>query len=436
MVRKGLTAAAVVAMLSSATALWAADAQQPQAADLSQSPLSLTPVYMDSTPTTLTPAMYLLDPTPVGKWMENNKLSITGFVDGGYFYDTSNPRLGTGPKSDNPTFVTFPGQYSNRGLLDQADLSLSKTIDSTKSWDWGFLIEAGYGVDDSYTHSDGILDNRPPGDPETQFDLLQADVSLLVPIGSGVTFTAGKFVGILSQEVINPTGNLFFTHSYNFFYGVPATNTGVTASYTFAKALMGNDLTVMGGITRGWNQSSRDNNGAIDGIFQAKSNITSKLSAIFNVECGPEATKDNSDYWTTPELILTYALSDQLTLTGDFLYSDFPHGGAVAPGANAQWYGAVAYASYKFSSYFTANVRGEWYRDQGGFTTGNEANYYEATAGVDIHPFPNDNILQWLQLRPEVREDWSDRPVFNIAHNDGGGDYQEFTVAMDALMQF
>ncbi|MGA2232820.1 MAG: hypothetical protein ABSH22_18120, partial [Tepidisphaeraceae bacterium] len=83
MVRKGLTAAAVVAMLSSATALWAADAQQPQAADLSQSPLSLTPTYMDSTPTTLTPAMYLLDPTPVGKWLENNKIDITGFAEGG-----------------------------------------------------------------------------------------------------------------------------------------------------------------------------------------------------------------------------------------------------------------------------------------------------------------------------------------------------------------
>jgi hypothetical protein len=436
MVRKGLTAAAVVAMLSSATALWAADAQQPQAADLSQSPLSLTPTYMDSTPTTLTPAMYLLDPTPVGKWLENNKIDITGFAEGGYFYDTNNPRLGTGSNSDNPTYVTFPGQYSNRGLLDQLDLSISKTIDTTKSWDWGFLFENGYGVDDSYIHSDGVLDNRPPGDPETQYDIVQANVSLLVPVGSGLTLEAGKFVALLGQEVINPTGNAFFTHSYSFFYGIPATNTGILASYTFAKALMGNDLTLEGGITRGWNQSSRDNNGAIDGLFEAKSSITSKLSGIFNIEFGPEATGDNSDYWTTPELILSYAFSDQLTFTGDFVYSDFPHGGAVAPDTNAQWYGGVGYASYKFSSYFTANLRGEWYRDQGGFTTGNQANYYEATFGLDIHPFPNDNILQWLQLRPEIRQDWSDRPVYNISHNDGGGDYQELTAAMDVIMQF
>jgi hypothetical protein len=141
-----------------------------------------------------------------------------------------------------------------------------------------------------------------------------------------------------------------------------------------------------------------------------------------------------------------------LTLVSDTPYSDAPHTGAtgsgatagvaVAPGdTNAQWYGEALYASYKINSYFTANLRGEWFRDQGAFTTGVQANYYEATAGVSIHPLPNDNIFQWLELRPEVRQDWSDRAVFNASHDanavDGtGGDFQQFTVAMDLIMQF
>jgi hypothetical protein len=81
-------------------------------------------------------------------------------------------------------------------------------------------------------------------------------------------------------------------------------------------------------------------------------------------------------------------------------------------------------------------MRLEWFRDQGSFATGNTANYYEATAGVQIHPFPTSDILQWLQLRPEVRYDWADRAVYNLAHNGGGGDYSEFSAAMDVIMQF
>jgi hypothetical protein len=93
------------------------------------------------------------------------------------------------------------------------------------------------------------------------------------------------------------------------------------------------------------------------------------------------------------------------------------------------------------NSYLTINGRGEYYRDQGGFTIGNgiSANYYAGTVGVDIHPLPNDNVFQYLQFRPEVRYDYSDRTVFNNSHNSaitGVGDYEQFSVAMDAIMQF
>ncbi|HTW93471.1 MAG TPA: outer membrane beta-barrel protein, partial [Tepidisphaeraceae bacterium] len=323
---------------------------------------------------------------------------------------------------------------------------------TTKQWDWGFLFENGYGTDDSYTHSSGLLDNRPPNDPQNQYDILQADVTLEVP--GGATITAGKFVGLLGEEVINPTGDAFYSHSYSFTYGVASTDTGVLASYTWAKGPGGNPMTLTGGITRGWNQSLRDGNGAIDGIVELTVQPTSAFKTVFNAQVGPEGNSpahvhvgpftangkaDNSDYWTTLEAIPSYTVSDQLTVSADCLYSDAPHDSYAQLGQSAQWYGVAAYASYKIgdSGMFTANLRGEWYRDQGGATIeGISANYYEATAGVDIKPFPSDNYLQWLQIRPEVREDWSDRPVFNFSHNGGVGDYQEFSVACDVLMQF
>jgi opacity protein-like surface antigen len=141
-VRKSLLAAAVAAMALSSAAV---------AADQSN------PVMLDASgPTSLTPTMYLLDSTSVGKWMEANKLSVSGFAEGGYFYDTNAPRMA----DDSPTRVVFPGGFSNRGVLDQLDLTIQKQIDTSKQWDFGFLFENGYGIDDAQIHSFGVFDHR------------------------------------------------------------------------------------------------------------------------------------------------------------------------------------------------------------------------------------------------------------------------------------
>lgn len=453
---------AAVAALALGSAARAADqsAQVPSSAvDASTMPV----IYFDDqTPTTLTPAMYELDKTSFGKWMESNNLSITGFGEGGYFYDTNNPRLGTGAKDDSPTLIGFPGAYSNRGQLDQADMTVSKTIDKTKKWDFGFLAEAGYGTDDTQIHSYGILDNRAPatyanefnsnpnaGSPRNQVDLVQANATVLVPIGTGLQIEMGKFVTLLGLETISPLGNQFYTHSYLFTYGIPLTQTGVLGIYTFPKLVNGNDLTVTAGLTRGWNESARDDNSAIDFLGSATTSLDAagKFGLTVTASEGPEYFKDDSDYWSVVEAIPSYQVSDQLKVTADLLYGDFPHGAALAgdgTGNSAQWYSAALYAGYKVNSYATVNARAEYYRDQGGFTVlgaagAVSANYYEGTFGVDIHPFPNNDILQWLQLRPEVREDLSDKTSYNAAHSTaitGAGDYSEFTVAMDVIMQF
>jgi hypothetical protein len=466
-VRKRFISAAFAA-LACCSAAFAADGQQtPAPAPAAQSDLSLVPTYMDATsgPTSLTPLMYELSNTSFGKWMIDNKLDITGFVEGGYWYDTSNPRLGTQPKGNYPTNVGFPGAFSNRGQLDQADISFSKTIDTSKKWDFGFMVEMGYGTDDSQIHSSGLLDNNGPvdpnssWDPKNQFDIVQANASVLLPIGNGVTVEMGKFVTPLGVETISPLNNAFYTHSYIFSFGIPLTQTGVMTSYTFPKLINGNDMTVSAGVTRGWNQSLRDNNGAVDFLGGATAALTSdqKLSLTLNISEGPQGNGDNSDYWTVVELIPTYKWSDQLSSSWDILYGDFPNGAATPGGNSAQWYGVASYTSYKVNSYVTLNLRDEIYRDQGGFTnSGNQtitsgggaplmngavnATYDEITFGAQLKPLPNDNIFQYLVFRPEVRFDYSDRPVFNHAHNSTNqapaGDYDQFSVGMDAIMQF
>jgi hypothetical protein len=443
---KALAGAAALAVLACGAASFASDNEPAGLSAGGAQPAD--PLLLDDTTTapatapasapaqtTLTPVMFLLSNCSFGQWLANNNFNVTGWIEGGYFIDTNNPKLGTGPNGDAPTDIFFNGQYSNRVLLDQLDMTLSRSTDSTKKFDWGFTLEMGYGTDYSYFHSDGMFDNRPPNDPQNQYDITQANVDLFFGVGTGLTVTAGKFVALLGNEVNNPTGNAFYSHSYSFFYGVPDTNTGVTASYTFDKLINGNNWTAIAGFTEGWNQSLRNNNGDIDFLGEFKGNITSALSLVTNLEWGPELAHDDNDYWTTIEAIPTLTVSDQLTLVADCLYSDAPHAAGGGSGASAQWYGICPYAAYKINSMFTLNLRAEWFRDQGGFATGTQANYYELTFGTQIHPLPNDNIFQYLEIRPEIRGDAADRRVYNVG-NRASGDYSELTAALDVIMQF
>jgi hypothetical protein len=445
MVWKGLGYAAALAVLGCGSAALAAEVQQ-TSQDEASIPVVTNPLTLDTSsapagPTSLTPIMYALDPTSAGQWLEKNHLNITGFVEAGYWVDMTNDNKA----NDQPTFVSFPGGFSNEVVLDQLDLTLSKSLDTTKDWDWGFTFEQGYGIDDAQIHSHGMLDNSPFPHPQQQYDIPQANVELyLGKIGTGLTITAGKVVAFLGYEVINPTGNAFYTHSYSFTFADPATNTGVWLGYTFPKLLMGQDLNLTGGISRGWNQSTSDNNGAIDGIISANAKVNDKLSWVFNTEFGPEGVlptgpSDNSNYWVSLEAILKYQLSDELALAADGMYGDAPHSALTTIGDNAQWGGVAAYAGYKWDAHFTPNLRVEWYNDTGGLTTGTgvNANYYEATANVVVHPMPNDNWFQWLQVRPEFRFDWADQRVYGShGAGTGTGEYSQVSFGVDAIMQF
>ena len=55
---------------------------------------------------------------------------------------------------------------------------------------------------------------------------------------------------------------MFYSHSFTFGAALPFTLTGITGYYPIDER-----WSVEGGISRGWGQSLKDNNGAIDAIF-------------------------------------------------------------------------------------------------------------------------------------------------------------------------
>jgi hypothetical protein len=265
--------------------------------------------------------------------------------------------------------------------------------------------------------------------PINQFDLTQAYVDIVVPVGNGIDVRAGKFVTLFGNETIAPvssvtgsTGNALYSHSFNFGFGIPFTQTGVIASYQ-----LNDQWKVTGGITRGWDQSTNDNNGAVDFLGQVVYTPNKEWTVTVNGSIGPQGFKDNSDYRYAFEAIAAYTpANSRWTFAGDGLFAWQEHG--AANGDAARWYGITGYAGYMINDMWTVNGRAEWFRDDGGARTGINASLYEVTLGLKITPFPHDKILSNLILRPEVRGDFSNKDAFN-----GGSDRSQGTVAMDAI---
>jgi hypothetical protein len=379
----------------------------------------------DATPPTPWTLQGAIDKTPVGQAMDKYKLTLNMFVEGSYLYDFRKPA----PGYFVPDRVfDVDDQHLD---LNQADIQLARAVTQGTTWDVGGLLEIQYGRDARFIHSNGLDFYKPtdPFDPPDQFDLTQAYLTVNVPVGTGLVVTAGKFVTLLGYETINPTLNALYSHTYSFGYAIPFTNTGLTANYA-----LNNQWSATLGFTRGWDQALKDDNGdGLDVIGQLAytSYDVKGLKGFFNFISGPESPDIVPDhvnrYWrSVVEGILSYAWGDNWTFATDAVFGYEPH--AATNGSDANWYGDAVYATYKFNSYLSATGRGEYFNDDKG-ARGIGAEVYEATAGLEITPFPTNEYLESLLFRPEFREDWSGEDAFNGKHN-------QATVAADLIYKF
>ena len=435
--RKSLLCVMVLGMVNAVAAAQGAPATQPASAN--DGPLALhdapatAPTTAPALPTRQ-PLMGVLDKAGVAWALDNARINIYGFAEAGYFYDTNAPKNGQGP-----TYIGF-NSFKNQAVLDQADLIIERTVDATKrQFDIGFRLEGIYGLDAQFIHSDGLGDTQSG---EYQWDLLQAYVDFAMP-GIPLRIRVGKWIELAGYEQYSANiygawadpSKALYSHSYQFMYAEPGTQTGVLGTYVF-----NSQWTLDAGVSEGWNQSTRNSNGDIDFLGRLTYTPSDKTSIIFTMTEGPEFPPgvghglppgDSSDYWTALGLVVTQKITDKLGLGLGVDYVNAPH--IPGFGSGDWWGGAAGYATYSINSYLTWNTRVEWYEDDaGGFSNGApfSARYYEATMGLAIKPMPNDPVLSNLLLRPEVRYDYSDHRAFN------SGNHGEFTVAMDVIFQF
>jgi putative OmpL-like beta-barrel porin-2 len=381
------------------------------------------------------PAMSLLDNAGLANPLKKAGINFYGYVEAGYMYDFSSTGF-----NDGPTFIVF-NSFKNKVILNKVSLNLERTVDPTKKkFDMGFRLEGIYGADAAFIHSNGMLDTQTG---RNQWDFLQAYVDVTLPdlplrlrVGKWIELAGFEHVSANIYGAFGDPARALYSYSYQFFYAEPSTQTGALVTYA-----LNPHWTFDAGLTRGWNQSLRDANGVPDFLGRVTFTPSDKTSIIFVMTEGPEFPTgvgkslppgDSSNSWTALDLVITRKITNKLSLGLGIDYVVTPQIPGLT-GGTQQWGGAAGYVSYAFDPRFTLNTRLEWYKDAAdGFSTGAPvgADYFGATVGVAIKPFPKDNILSHLLFRPEVRYDHSNHSVFD------NGDRNQSTFSLGALFTF
>jgi hypothetical protein len=384
------------------------------------------------------PLMSLLSSTGIGQGLEKARINIFGYIEGSYQYNFSRPN------PDVNADRLFDHFQTDRAYVNQINLAVERTVDlARKQWDIGGRVEAIYGTDTRFFHSNGLLDHENGASStslggEYQFDLYQAYLDIGIPIGNGLRIRVGKFEFTKS---VDPNSILFYTHSIAFASVFPYTLTGVTALYPISES-----FDIEAGISRGWGQSVKDNNDSINGLGAVTWRISdrSKLSASLIV--GPELPNNNSDYTTLFDVTFTQVVSERFAFLIDALYghqanaiAGVPPGSTVQPAnpvplGDANWYGVSGDAIYKINDFVGVTGRAEWYRDEKGYTGPPAGSIYEATFGCVITPFGRTAFPNSVKIRPEIRYDYASKPFF--FDHDGSLRHDMLTIAIDVIVNF
>jgi hypothetical protein len=409
--------------------------------------LSLEPTVITAQDTAAPSGLLMqgLDKVGVAKPLQNLGINIYGWVEGGY---TANLRNNAGSHAGVLTRPAgFGTELGNHFELNQVAIRIEKLVDA-KKFDVGGLIEANFGTDDQgpgALEANGFEYQTPGNNPGEvpHINFTQAFVDVNIPVGNGLKLRAGQFYTLLGYESIDPRGNPFYSHS-RLWNAEPLVNAGVLAFYN-----LNDQWAVAGGVTRGWNQATEDNNGSPDGVGQVSYTPNKQWQFILNSEVGPQDTGDTSHYRVTLNPIAIYQMTDKLKLAAEGLYIyDGGFNGFAPAGVSHAYgdaYGVSLYGAYVINDFLTANGRAEWLHTLAGAGLDNaptgfgervpSLNGYDLTIGVTITPMPKDPILQNISIRPEFRYDLSEDHVFAVG-NGASRFRDEYTVGADVIVKF
>ena len=401
------------------------------------------------------------------KLLKDNAITVGGWVNAGITYNANDPNNGfNGP-------VTF-GDRANEFQLNQLNLFIQRAVATEgDAWSFGGRFDAMFGTDSIFTQAygvpandvnTGLAKNRgnwdlnilgTAGNRFYGLALPQAYLETYVPVGNGLDVKLGHFYTPIGYETVPANENFFYTHAYTMQYGEPFTHTGALGNYA-----VNPNWSVMGGVTTGsatggWDGGFNQQLGNWSGIAGTTWTSDDKGSSA-NISGTYGATSEqSSNAWAMYSIVLKHNITDKthLVLQHDHGFAN----GVLINGVtqNAQWYGINSHLTYDLKDNLTIGMRAEWFDDANGFRvassgrvaaatngtgysyasnqgyTGNAANYYELTAGVNWKP------VAWLNLRPNVRYDRvSGTASLNGSDKPFGGKVDQFLFSTDFNVNF
>ena len=340
----------------------------------------------------LATAAFAEDPKPVAPTISaddlKKALGMSIYLQGGYTFNFRSPDSGT---NEERIF----DQKANTLLIDLVQVQFLK---DPAVGGLGYKLKGSFGETAKYIHSAGL------GSPDDPYDLTEAYVDYIAPLGKGLRLQMGKFATYLGFEVIEAKNNFNYSRSYLFNFSTPNTHTGFMAGYKFSQALTTNLYWV-----NGWDQTTGTNRWRTFGA----SFILTPLEPVqltFNFIYGPEQSASSSNNRFLFDWIGAFSATKNLKFVANV---DYGHEDKVPPnnGQDSEWYAVTLYAKYNFTEFFSACIRAEYFDDRDGVRTGIVQQLKEITITNEF------KIMKDLLVRPEYRHDWSDQNAFDSAHN-------------------
>lgn len=325
-------------------------------------------------------------------------LGLSVYLQGGYTYNFRNP---DSQENDLRVF----DHKSDSFTLDLAQLVFTKEAAIGEA---GFKLKLSAGETAKLIHSRGL------GAPDDSFDLTEAYLSYVAPLGKGLRFDFGKFVTFHGAEVIEAKDNPNYSRSFLFNYAIPFTHTGLKISYPFS-----DDLTGSLYIVNGWDNTDDNNKGKTAGMSVGYTPME-QLAFTFNLMYGPEQDNNTSDNRLLFDWVGTIKPAKALSFILNANYATEEN--AAPDGSDAKWYGIAVIAKYDFNDSCSLSLRTEYFKDDDGVRTGTTQTLKEITLT------PEFRIARSFILRPEYRHDWSDKEVF-----DSGDKKTQDTIALGVM---
>ena len=323
---------------------------------------------------------------------------IAGFTIGGW------TNVGYHSKSNPNSFNTFPRNVQ----LQQQWFYAERIADGSKGLGWGGRIDYLYGTDAPDTQAFGVssqnFDNRWVNGPNN-LGYGHAMPQLYGEVAMGdLSVKMGRFFTIVGNEVVQATGNFFYSRQFMFYNAEPFTHTGALSTYKVS-----DDTQLFNGYVLGWDSAFRDNGDAYLGGFKHKLNDT--WTVIYS-SCigrfGDANTTTNGEKGQIHSVIFTGTLSDNLTYISqvDTLLTDNRTGARVR-----NTFGTDQYLIYKLTDKVSIGQRFEWFNYGGSFFNNvSNGDLYNYTLGINYRQSAN------LLFRPEIRQVW-DKSRFGFNEN-------------------